>query len=70
MKIALWIALCGLCAAVGHVLLGAVAAALLLGCLPARGDSGTVARQEDPLTRKRNTTDGAGTWPRQETSAR
>jgi hypothetical protein len=36
MKVILWIALCGLCIAAGHVILGAIALLLLLGCVPMR----------------------------------
>ncbi|MBB4683068.1 hypothetical protein [Amycolatopsis jiangsuensis] len=40
MKIVLWTALCGLCALAGHVLLGVVAAFLLLACVPAAPAAG------------------------------
>ncbi|MEC3980734.1 hypothetical protein [Amycolatopsis sp. H20-H5] len=39
MKIALWIVLCGLCVTAGHVILGAFAILLLLGCVPVRRES-------------------------------
>ncbi|QWF84568.1 hypothetical protein HUW46_08018 [Amycolatopsis sp. CA-230715] len=70
MKIALWIALCGLCIAAGHVLLGAVAVALLLGCLPAHRHAEPVARQRNPLGRRAKSGAAADALPRQRTPVR
>ncbi|WP_344868167.1 hypothetical protein [Amycolatopsis ultiminotia] len=47
MKIVLWTALCGLCALAGHVLLGVVAAFLLLACVPVRPAAGRPAAERE-----------------------
>ncbi|QRP49026.1 hypothetical protein [Amycolatopsis sp. FDAARGOS 1241] len=50
MKIVLWTALCGLCAVAGHVLLGVVAAFLLLACVPVRREAGRGAAERELIT--------------------
>ncbi|MFD8500236.1 hypothetical protein [Amycolatopsis sp. NPDC059657] len=46
MKIALWLGMCGLCAATGHAILGVIGFVLLLGCCTASpGTAHTHARK-------------------------